>query len=470
MNARTPRVAPDRLDRDERMERAGLADDSGGASRVRRGADVRRAALRGLWRLLAWLGLASLLLPLAAYLALRAFIAPLPGEWSTTLRAGPLELQAGVPSVLRLATAPWVAPWLDGLRWPTEAGPVSLRWLPEAHALAVRCAPCRLRVRGLGESPLEIARLDVTLQRDFDDLQGTFAAGAVQGSWQGRLSQRGLRVALDIPPTPLVDGYALFAAQVPELAQAQIEGRFALRAELTLPNGELQLEPRLEGLRVSGLGTAALADATSSCSARREPAIAPDGWLARAVLAAEDQRFWEHPGYDLRELRAAFERNQRDDRIARGSSTLSQQLAKLLVTGDERSPARKLRELLLAADMEQSLGKARILRLYLENAPWGPHLCGAHAAARHYFGREVRQLTPAQAVWLAAMLHNPGLEARRWATRGQIDLARARWVAEGVRGIDRRERRALALTLADAPAWPFPQAAPNTPTTAMARP
>ena len=55
----------------------------------------------------------------------------------------------------------------------------------------------------------------------------------------------------------------------------------------------------------------------------------------------------------------------------RGASTLSQQVAKLLVTGGERSPVRKLRELLYAVEMEQTLGKARILRLYLDNAPWG---------------------------------------------------------------------------------------------------
>ena len=76
------------------------------------------------------------------------------------------------------------------------------------------------------------------------------------------------------------------------------------------------------------------------------------------MIAAEDQRFFEHAGYDLAELGAALEPQPGQQRVERGGSTLSQQLAKLLVTGDERSPARKLRELLYAVEMEQTLGKA----------------------------------------------------------------------------------------------------------------
>ncbi len=423
--------------------------------------------MRLAWRLLAWLGVASLLLPLGAYFALRALLMPLPGEWTTDVRFGPLEFRAGVPSLVRLATSHWVAPRLDGLSWPTRAGVLQFQWLDESDALAVRCAPCTLRVRGLGDAPLRLPEVNLTVQRDFSDLQGLVDAGAVRGSWHGRLTPERLRVALDIPSTPVADGYALFAANIPELAQARIDGRFSLKAEVTLPNGELQITPRMEGFTVSGLGTGELASAHSACGpAPRGERLSTDGWLARAVIAAEDQRFWEHTGYDLREISAAFTANQSTRQAAaeqalrntsmRGGSTLPQQLAKLLVTGDERSPARKLRELLYAADMEQSLGKARILHLYMENAPWGPGICGAHAAARHYFGRSVKQLTPAQAVWLAAMLHNPGMEAQRWAGRGQIDLVRAQWVAQGVRGISRRERVALAQDMRLAPLWISP--------------
>src|SRR6185295_1953857 len=148
----------------------------------------------------------------------------------------------------------------------------------------------------------------------------------------------------------------------------------------------------------SGLGTEALAGARSSCG--RGSKLTIDHWLSRAVIAAEDQRFYDHPGYDLTELQASYVRNEQAQRIERGGSTLSQQVAKLLVTGDERSPVRKLRELLYAVEMERTLGKARILRLYLDNAPWGTRVCGAEAAAAHYFGSRAHELKPAEAAWL----------------------------------------------------------------------
>jgi penicillin-binding protein 1A len=82
------------------------------------------------------------------------------------------------------------------------------------------------------------------------------------------------------------------------------------------------------------------------------------------VVATEDQRFFTHTGFDLTELNAAFALNQQSDQIERGASTLTQQLARLLVTGSERTPTRKLRELLYAVEMERTLGKARILGRY----------------------------------------------------------------------------------------------------------
>ena len=174
-----------------------------------------------------------------------------------------------------------------------------------------------------------------------------------------------------------------------------------------------------------------------------------DSLLARAVLAAEDQRFYEHPGYDLVEMNKALRSNQAEDATLRGASTLSQQVAKLLVTGGERSPVRKLRELLYAVEMEQTLGKARILQLYLSHAPWGATVCGVQAAAHTYFGKRADQLTAAQAVWLAAMLHNPALEAQRWKARGSINLERAQWVAAGLRPLRRTERTQLLADLAE---------------------
>jgi monofunctional biosynthetic peptidoglycan transglycosylase len=394
------------------------------------------------------------------FYAARAILAPLPGEWSVPLKFGPLELQAGVPSVIRLATSPWGGPLLDGREIPTRVGRLHLDWQSSANTLQLRCAPCTLQPPGLGQESLQLDSVLASVRRNGGQLSGEVVSGKVRGTWQGQLAQGELRLRLSLPATPLADGYALFARHIPEVAQAQIGGVFSLQAQLSLPSGTVTVAPRIEGFEVAGLGTDALAGARSSCTTgRRTSRLTPDSWLARAAVAAEDQRFFDHQGYDLAELASSLTRNQQAHRIERGGSTVSQQLAKLLITGDERSPVRKLRELLYAVEMERTLGKARILRLYLDNAPWGPRLCGAEAAANHYFGVRAHELSPAQAAWLAAMLHNPVAEAQRWADTGQINLARAQWVAMAMRGLTRKQKLALVEDMA-AKNWPAAWAEP----------
>jgi membrane peptidoglycan carboxypeptidase len=133
-------------------------------------------------------------------------------------------------------------------------------------------------------------------------------------------------------------------------------------------------------------------------------------------------------------------RNASASTIERGASTIPQQLARILYVGSERSTSRKLRELLYAVEMEQTLGKARMLQLYLAVAPWGDGVCGAEAAAQRYFHVDASKLSGAQAVWLAAMLHAPDTEYARWQSRGGIDLARATWVVHGMQKTTRATR------------------------------
>jgi hypothetical protein len=313
----------------------------------------------------------------------------------------------------------------------------------------------------LGSEPVEVDELRLTVQRHGERLNGEVSSGKVKAIWHGDLSKGGLRLRLQLPMTPMADAYALFGASIPEVARARIEGRLALTATLALPGGEFSMTPQIEAFQVSGLGTEALVNARSACS-EVTSRLSPESWLARAVIAAEDQRFYEHGGYDLAELGAALAQNQDsrpEGRAGRGASTLTQQLAKLLVTGDERSPARKLRELLYAVEMEQTLGKNRILRLYLAHAPWGNGICGAEAASRRYFGRPAHALNPSQAAWLAAMLHNPALEAERWAATGQINVARTQWVLTGMRALPHQQRQRLAEA-AGKLAWPAPPSKP----------
>lgn len=422
-----------------------------------------RCALRALHRLAFWVGVAvasMLCAVLVLFFVARAAIRPAPGAWATTVQVGPVAVDVGVASLIWLGTTPWVAQQLDGHTLSSPAGPLRMGWDAQSRALSLRCQPCTLRNASWGGAALRLPAVDVRVHRNGMQLQGRVASGAVVATWRGELTYTSLLLDMDLPPTPVRDGYALFADAIPELATAHIDGTFALRATLSLPSRALTVQPRLVGMAVQGLGTDQWANAHSSCSqalpARAQRvSLPPNSLLARAVIAAEDQRFYEHSGYDLVEMTLALRSNQRaaqatDDQPpgvaqVRGASTLSQQVAKLLVTGGERSPVRKLRELLYAVEMEDTLGKARILRLYLDNAPWGATVCGAQAAAHTYFGKRADQLTRPEAAWLAAMLHNPALEARRWETTGHINEARAQWVARGM------ARRAVNVALRPGP-------------------
>lgn len=357
------------------------------------------------------LGTVAALALLGAALVLQ-LLAPRPGEWALPLRVGPWQAQLSVPTLLRLATAPAFGPWLDGRQLHTRAGPLRLHWAAGDRSLHLQCAPCSLALPGLGGTPLALQRVQLSVYREVEDLHGMLRVDgggdhgpALQAWFGGRLRQEGLALRLQLPDTPIADAYAVLAPGLPELRQARIGGQVGLKAQWTLPGGALRLQPRVADFTVQGLGTEVLAHADSACGP--PSGLARGDRLARAVLAAEDQRFFEHPGYDLQELQAALRANQESGGVRRGASTLNQQLAKRLVTGGERSPVRKLRELLYAVEMEQTLGKARILQLYLDNAPWGPGVCGAEAAARHHFARPARALTPAQARRLAWLLRAP---------------------------------------------------------------
>jgi monofunctional glycosyltransferase len=154
--------------------------------------------------------------------------------------------------------------------------------------------------------------------------------------------------------------------------------------------------------------------------------------LVQAVLLSEDASFYAHGPFDWHEVSVAADESLRSGRALRGASTITQQLAKNLWLGTERSAWRKAREAILAVKLERRLSKRRILALYLNAAEWGDGVFGAEAAARARFGVAAADLSCAQAVLLAAMLPAPR----------KADLGRpSRWLA-------RRSRRVLDRMLA----------------------
>jgi monofunctional glycosyltransferase len=131
--------------------------------------------------------------------------------------------------------------------------------------------------------------------------------------------------------------------------------------------------------------------------------------LTRAVLVAEDDLFWQHEGLDIDQLQESLAADWARGRLARGGSTITQQLAKNLYLSPSKNPLRKLRELLIARRLEAELKKARILELYLNVIEWGDGVYGVESASRTYFGVSATEVSPQQAALLAAAIVNPRL-------------------------------------------------------------
>ena len=170
---------------------------------------------------------------------------------------------------------------------------------------------------------------------------------------------------------------------------------------------------------------------TSYMRLRGEPRADPvelteiSPYLVCAVVKAEDRGFFRHDGFEWGQVRKAVSGYLVGySRI--GGSTITQQLARNLFLGPERSIHRKLREGLIARRLERALDKRRILELYLNAVEWGDGVWGAKQAARAYFGKHPSELGPLEATVLASLLPAP-----RAALQG-TNLARARRVQRRV--------------------------------------
>jgi monofunctional biosynthetic peptidoglycan transglycosylase len=127
---------------------------------------------------------------------------------------------------------------------------------------------------------------------------------------------------------------------------------------------------------------------------------------ALAVIAGEDQKFFEHFGFDFESIRDAIGEGD-DEGPGRGASTITQQVAKNLLLWPGHSWVRKAIEAYLTVWIELLWPKERILEIYLNVAQFGPSVFGVEAASRQYFGKPAATLTRTEASLLAAVLPNP---------------------------------------------------------------
>ncbi|GAB6268627.1 MAG: monofunctional biosynthetic peptidoglycan transglycosylase [Smithella sp.] len=137
-------------------------------------------------------------------------------------------------------------------------------------------------------------------------------------------------------------------------------------------------------------------------------------YVMRAVIIAEDDKFWSHEGFDFEAMQKALEKDIKKKKFKAGGSTISQQLAKNLYLSPSKNPIRKLKEAILTWRLERNLSKRRIMELYLNVAEWGDGIYGIEAAARKHYGKSAAGLTAREAAVLAAVIPNP----RRYRTDG----------------------------------------------------
>ncbi|MCB9760166.1 MAG: transglycosylase domain-containing protein [Alphaproteobacteria bacterium] len=410
--------------------------------------------------------------------------------WSVALvglqiRLGSRVLAEGLSGTVRdgegtLAgpTATLVLPGPDGARAeltatldsPVEqlSGAVELRLLAsDPPQASLRAEALTLRERRLSPRPLRLE--DVKFIVDSFDEDEIVAQASVSGlafTVSRSCAQRPCTVTLTVPPdTPAADALAPLAPLIPELADATVEGHLGGQLVAVPETGALYPTLAIEGLAVRGAieGLDQLRRGPFTYKAADEqgaerlrttgegvpgwtPLSAISPWLIAAVIAAEDSAFYTHPGYDLDAMAQAVAANVEAGAVVRGGSTLTQQLAKNLFLDDSRTFQRKLRELVLAVELDAALGKERVLALYLNVVEWGPGIWGIEAAAERYFLKKPATLQPNEAAFLAAILPDPRGYYRRWYLRGRASEVRVDWILNNMAD-------GGALTRVEAAAW-----------------
>ncbi|AYL53544.1 TPA: monofunctional biosynthetic peptidoglycan transglycosylase [Citrobacter freundii] len=200
-------------------------------------------------------------------------------------------------------------------------------------------------------------------------------------------------------------------------------GGIALFSVMPVPFSAVMVERQLGAWLSGDFGYVAHSDWVSMDE------ISP--WMGLAVIAAEDQKFPEHWGFDVSAIEKALAHNERNENRIRGASTLSQQTAKNLFLWDGRSWVRKSLEAGLTLGMETVWSKKRILTVYLNIAEFGDGVFGVEAAAQRYFHKPASRLSLSEAALLAAVLPNP-LRFKANAPSGYV-RSRQAWIMRQMR-------------------------------------
>ena len=297
----------------------------------------------------------------------------------------------------------------------------------------------------------------VTVQRLAID---TGAIHTRLGGWLRRGSPASGQLDVELAPAPCADLLGSLPSQIRGpldgmVLDGSLGGSARLTIDLAAPVGDgTVLSTQLTGgcsavaeppaADVTGLTRATphvFVDGSRSIVGPGEP-----GWfelrqmpsrLHGAFTSAEDGRFWDHDGFDVQQIAHSLEIDLRERRLARGGSTISQQLIKNAFLTHRRTLDRKLQEAILTWRLEARLEKKQILERYLNIIELGPRVFGVGAAAKHWFHTTPRGLTVRQSAFLAALTSEPTSMARRVRRHGGLDPDSAERVATVLRAMRR---------------------------------
>ena len=230
-------------------------------------------------------------------------------------------------------------------------------------------------------------------------------------------------------------------------------GTYLLSLSKSLPN----LADGGEGIKTARTSVVYAADGSvlAEWHAEEDRTVVPfkniPSHLRHAVVAIEDRRFYEHNGVDTQAVGRALRVNAVARGVEQGGSTITQQLVKILFTGGERTLTRKVREALLAYELESKTDKSKVLEIYLNTVYFGDGAYGVESASRHYFGKSVSALSLAESATLAGIIRSPARNAPTNAPDRAVDrrnLVLGEMLAQGyITPAMSRQARATPLVL-----------------------
>lgn len=332
------------------------------------------------------------------------------------LRAWPL-MQLGTSTAGRTL--------LNHTQWRSKHGLVTIESEGPSEGVGqvqLHCNSCLFHLKTLSSKAIEFDAVSLSIIRMNNEFTGALEMTSNQTSirvlYSAHAQMQGIDLDWTLPTTAIADLLTPLKTHSATIQTARVTGSLAANGTLHWPSKRWSAKPVIQNFDVTGLGTEKIrtANIQFTCpqertnSATSAPHIWLDKksmgrWLPMAVIIAEDAQFMHHHGYDFETLSYLLAQENPNKQL--GGSTISQQLAKYLFTGGERQWKRKIEELLYAVEMESTLGKQRILNLYLNTVDWGPSVCGAADAAQYYFSLPPHKLSRTQAAWLAGIIRNP---------------------------------------------------------------